>query len=293
MVGEGYRSVWSHLMSGQFEVGFVHAGGVRTRYLRAGKSDAPTLMLLHGMNGSLECFCANIQHFSETFNVIAFDAIGCGFTDRPDVPIYEIEHYLQHLRDVMQALGVERASFVGVSMGSWIATALALASPERVNRMVFSAIAGRQRQASQNMQSLAEGVKSRSAASENPTWENVSKVFEGVIHKPEDILPDFIKVRQAVFKSPGAQAANKRILGITPDEIYARNHITDAQYATIAAPTLVLVSECDADRIKENSRIVANLMPNGRSIEMAGVSHWPQFEDSVTFNREVMAFLNE
>jgi 2-hydroxy-6-oxonona-2,4-dienedioate hydrolase len=160
-----------------------------------------------------------------------------------------------------------------------------------VDRMVFCALAGRQRLASQNMQSLTDGVRSRSAASANPTWDNIASVFQGIIHKPEDILPDFIKVRQTVFSLPGAQEGNTRILGITPDDVYARNHITDEQYKTVTAPTLIIVSQFDADRIKENSRVVASLMPNGRAIEMDEVSHWPQFEDSANFNRETLEFL--
>lgn len=291
MIGEGYRSVWSYLMGIPFELGFVNAGGVRTRYLRAGNKDAPSLILLHGMNGSLECFCANIEAYAEHFNVLAIDSVGCGFSDRPDVPVYEIEHYRKHLEDVMDMFDIERASFICVSMGSWIASALALAKPEKVNRMVFCALAGRQRLATQNMQSLTDGVKSRSAASANPTWENIAKVFEGIIHKSEDILPDFIKTRQTVFKLPGAEEGNTRILGITPNDVYARNHITDEDYTKITAPTMIIISEHDADRIKENSRIAADLMPNGHAIEMNGVAHWPQFEESNTFNRETIAFL--
>ena len=291
MLGESYRSVWSHLMGVPFQLGFVDAGGIRTRYLKAGPADAPPLIMIHGMNGSLECFCANIEEYSKHFNVLAFDTVGCGFSDRPDVPVYEMTHYVQHLEDVMDVFNIQRASFVGVSMGTWIAASLALKKPERVERMVFCAFAGRQRQASWNMQSLVENVKSRSAASESPTWDNVAKVFEGLIHKPEDVLPDFVKVRQTIFQLPGAQAGNARVLGIVPDDVNARNHITDDQYATIAVPTLIIVSECDADRIKESSRIVAGLMPNGRALEMSEVSHWPQFEDSVAFNRESLEFL--
>jgi 2-hydroxy-6-oxonona-2,4-dienedioate hydrolase len=291
MFDESYRSVWSSLMDTPFALGFVDAGGVRTRYLEAGRKDAPPLILLHGMNGSLECFCANIAVYAQHFRVVAFDAVGCGFSDRPDVPIYEISHYREQLENLMNALDIERASFVCVSMGSWIATALALAAPARVDRMVFCALAGRQRQASQNMQSLTDGVRSRSAASEFPTWENIYNVFAGIIHRREDILPDFVKVRQSVFQLPGAKAANARILGITPDDVYARNHVTDEDYRTITAPTLIIVSECDAERIKENSRIAADLMPNGRCLDMTQVSHWPQFEDSETFNRETLAFL--
>lgn len=286
-----YRSVWSYLMDTPFRLGFIEVGGVRTRYLQAGREDAPPLILLHGMNGSLECFCANIKPYAEHFNVIAFDSIGCGLSDRPDLPIYEIADYERHLEGVMNAFGIARASFVCVSMGSWILSAFALKHPERVNKMVFCALAGRQRMKSQNMQSLVDGVKSRAAASQDPSWENVKKVFEGIIHDPDNIIPDFVKVRQHVFSLPEAQAGNARILGITPDDVYARNHITDDQYVNIVAPTLIIVSDCDAERIKENSRLVANLMPNGRALEMRDVSHWPQFEDSTLFNQETVAFL--
>ncbi len=51
--------------------------------------------------------------------------VGNGFSDRPDIG-YEIAVYVDHVRAVLDGLGVERASLAGTSLGSWVAAAFAL-----------------------------------------------------------------------------------------------------------------------------------------------------------------------
>ncbi|MCU1343863.1 MAG: hypothetical protein JWL70_129, partial [Acidimicrobiia bacterium] len=124
-----YRSIWSELRDVAFTQGWLDAGGISTRYVEAGPADAPVLMMLHGTGGHWETFASNLGPLSKHFRCVAIDMVGNGFSDKPDYP-YEISVYVAHLQAVMDRLHIERASFIGVSLGSWVAAALALAHPE-------------------------------------------------------------------------------------------------------------------------------------------------------------------
>lgn len=78
------------------------------------------VILLHGTAGSLENFSANYAAYAEHFRVIGLDMLGCGWTDKPDYD-YLINHYAEHVRSFMDALGIDKAAVVGVSLGAWLA----------------------------------------------------------------------------------------------------------------------------------------------------------------------------
>ncbi|WP_394328695.1 alpha/beta fold hydrolase, partial [Mycobacterium avium] len=51
-----FESIWSDLQGVAFEQGYLDAGGIRTRYLRAGDPGKPVLVLLHGSGGHAEAY---------------------------------------------------------------------------------------------------------------------------------------------------------------------------------------------------------------------------------------------
>ena len=85
--------------------------------------------MLHGTAGSLENFAANIAAHAEHFNCIAFDMIGSGMTGKPDYD-YETEHYVKHAVDFFNAMGIKKASVIGLSLGARVASRFAIDHPE-------------------------------------------------------------------------------------------------------------------------------------------------------------------
>jgi 2-hydroxy-6-oxonona-2,4-dienedioate hydrolase len=65
----------------------------------------PVVIMLHGTAGSWEGFAENLGPLSEHFDCYAIDMIGCGYTDKPDMP-YETSVYgTQHLgRSLAQSM---------------------------------------------------------------------------------------------------------------------------------------------------------------------------------------------
>lgn len=283
-----HQSIWMALMNVPFQQAWVDAGGIRTRYAQAGKRGNPVVIMLHGTAGSWEGFARNIGPLSQHFDCYAIDMVGCGYTDKPDVP-YETATYAQHVADFMDAMQLSSAHIIGCSLGSWVAARLALMQPQKVASLCMLSAAGYFANAS-NMQRI-RGV--RTAAVDDPTWERIKPIFDHLIHKEEDRLADIIAIRQRIYQLPDMPRSMRNILCLQEPETRTKNLLSDDDWKSLTMPALVVGSLADKDEYLETAKIVAKLMPNAQYVEMPGVGHWPQFEDADTFNREFIAFAQQ
>ena len=132
-------SIWTDLAGIEYAVRYIDAGGIRTRALQAGTGEA--VVFLHGTSGHLEAFVRNIPAHSERYACHAVDMLGHGYTDGADEP-YRIPRYVDHVLAYLDACGIERAHFVGESLGGWVAGRLAADHPDRVGRLTLVAPGG-------------------------------------------------------------------------------------------------------------------------------------------------------
>lgn len=283
---DDYRSIWTDLATTSFRQGYIDAGGLRTRYVQAGPADAPALLMLHGTGGSWETFSGNLGPFAAQFNCIAFDMVGSGYTDKPDVD-YEIGVYVEHARAVMTAFGIERASFIGVSLGAWIAARFALTYPQMIDKLILVSPAG----LISNAANMAHIVAQRSQAADAPTWENIRNVFTRLILLEKNRIDDIVAVRRAIVSLPGAKEAMKHILVLQDPEIRQRNTITEDEWRQLAAPVLLIGAVDEQDAYLETAQRLRSLLPQASYVEIAQVGHWGHFEDPAAFNRAGIAFL--
>ena len=94
------------------------------------------LVLIAGLATDVTRYERVIGVLSKRMKVIAFDNRGVGRTDKPDIP-YSIDMMADDTAGLLDALGVERAHVLGISMGGRIAVALALRYPERVKSLIL------------------------------------------------------------------------------------------------------------------------------------------------------------
>ena len=163
-----YRSIWTALSDVSFTQGWLDVGGVSTRYAEAGPADAPAVLMLHGTGGHWETFASNLGPMSKHFRCVAIDMVGNGFSAKPDVD-YEIPVYVDHAFATLDVLGIDRASMIGTSLGSWVAARSALTHPDRVEKLVLMSPAGLVATESNMQRIRAE----RTAAVDNPTWATI------------------------------------------------------------------------------------------------------------------------
>ncbi|MGA2835667.1 MAG: alpha/beta fold hydrolase [Acidimicrobiales bacterium] len=117
-----------------FELRHVTIHGHDVGYRMEGSG--PVLLLIHGIAGSSRAWRAVMPTLAERFTVIAPDLIGHGDSAKP-VGDYSLGAYASGMRDLMGALGVERASVVGQSFGGGVALQLAYQHPECCERLVL------------------------------------------------------------------------------------------------------------------------------------------------------------
>ena len=116
----------------------VTAKGLKTNYLEVG--EGKPIVLIHGSGPGVSAY-ANwrlvLPQISRYARAIAVDIAGFGFTELEPGATYTIDYWLDHLTGFLDALGLERASFLGNSFGGVLATHFALRNPERVEKIAM------------------------------------------------------------------------------------------------------------------------------------------------------------
>lgn len=282
----GFESIWSDLQGVAFEQGYLDAGGVRTRYLRAGDPAKPVLILLHGSGGHAEAYVRNLAAHAEHFWTWSVDMLGHGYTDKPGHPL-EISHYVAHLIDVLDAIGAGQASISGESLGGWVAARAAIDHPDRVARLVLNTAGGSQA----DPEVMQRIITLSMAAVQNPSWETVQARIKWLMADKSKDYDDIVASRQRIYRLPGFIDAMRDIMALQDPQIRARNLLGPAEYGRITAPTLVVWTSDDPTADVEEGKRIASMIPGARFELMPGCGHWPQYEDPETFNRLHLDFL--
>jgi pimeloyl-ACP methyl ester carboxylesterase len=118
----------------------VRIHGHEVAYCSAG-SDGPVLVLLHGLAGCSAGWAGLADRLGDRYRLIAPDLLGHGQTAKPRGD-YSVGAYATGVRDLLDVLGVERATLVGHSFGGGVAMQLAYLGPERAERLVLVASGG-------------------------------------------------------------------------------------------------------------------------------------------------------
>lgn len=117
-----------------------------TFVLDCGPIDAPPVVLLHGAGSNSGIWQADACRWSSTHRLYLVDVIGEPGRSAASRPALTSEAHALWLDDVLDALSIDGADFVGVSLGGWLATDYAIRRPSRVKRLVLRAPGGIGRQ---------------------------------------------------------------------------------------------------------------------------------------------------
>lgn len=275
---------WTDLCAVPHRLDWCDAGGVRTRFVEAGAGQR-SVLFLHGINGHLEVFLRNFaNHAAAGLRVVALDLLGHGYSGKPD-RAYEIDDYLDHLSAFLEAMGIDRLSLAGTSLGGWIAARFAARHPARVVSLSLISSGG--------LTSYG-GVMDRLRSLGNAAISGRDAVRERlafVIKDPGNITDELVDARWAIYRRPDYKSALPRIMCLQDPAIRARNLLTERELAAIDAPTLVLWTRDDPTATVEDGRRYADAIPGARFELFENSSHMPQFEEPERFDRLHVPFL--
>lgn len=113
----------------------IKANDILMNYEIKGKGQ--NLVLIHGAGDNLNMWYHQVPVFSKSYQVITYDVRGSGETESPEGE-YSISLFSEDVYELMKAIGVKNAYFLGYSMGGRIALELALNHPELVKALVLA-----------------------------------------------------------------------------------------------------------------------------------------------------------
>jgi pimeloyl-ACP methyl ester carboxylesterase len=200
---------------------------------------------------------------------------GFGSSDGFD-EIETMEDLVFHTTDVMDALGVERADVVGLSLGGWLAAELALRHPARVRRLVLVDAAGTRGPGVERPDLfLAPAAKARELLFADPTSALATSLLPDV--PPPDRVATMLRGREAAAR-----------LLWNPHVAYRK---LTTRLGRIKAPTLVLWGAADRLIPLPFGEAYRRGIPGARLVTIEGAGHLPPFEQPERFAEVVLGFL--
>ena len=237
--------------------------------------DGPPIVLIHANPFDRRLWMYQIPTLSSRYRTIALDLRGYGRSSKPETP-FTLRDMADDVLAVCRAEGVERAIFMGVSVGSGIAMLIAHDQPEMVAGLV---LVGGSSGGSSNAPAIIEAYSAR------------------------EFLP-FYRTHLASVVSPAysESALGRWILSIfsadadrlsgtcIAQNFRARNacNLKD-RLPAIAAPALVINGEHDGALAQ--GRITASLIPGATHVMIPGAGHACNIEDPVAFDAAIVPFL--
>jgi pimeloyl-ACP methyl ester carboxylesterase len=109
--------------------------GLKVRVVERGDATAPPVLFVHGWGCTSYVFRRNLPALADAgYRALAVDLKGHGLSDKPTaMEEYTIDSLVEHLREVLDALGLQRPALVGHSLGGSLIYHFASRYPERVH----------------------------------------------------------------------------------------------------------------------------------------------------------------
>ena len=246
------------------------------------RGNGAPLLLIHGLGYARWGWEPVLPELAEQFDVILFDNRGIGESDAPPGP-YTVAEMAADAVQVLDEAGVARAHVVGTSLGGMIAQELALAHPERVDRLVLACTTPGGQKAHPMPQVtvalMAEAATLEPAVALRRFVENA--LAPATVEAHPEIVEQIMAHRLATAQQPAAWAAQASA-GATFDA-YDR-------LGALAAPTLVQHGDEDVVVDPRNADLLVELLPDARLERVPG-GHLFFWEAPEQFVASVAAFL--
>lgn len=268
--------------------------GLKLHYHEAGGENPETVILLHGGGPGASAwsnFGRNLPVFAKNYRTLAIDQPGFGRSDKPT----EHPQYFRHSADavvgLMDELGIERAHFVGNSLGGGAAVRLALNHPKRAGRLVLMGPGG----LSVNLfaPDPTEGIKNlgRFGAPPGPTREKLEAFLRIMVHDQSLITDELIDERFAAASAPESLAAMRAMgMSFAQPDTYEEGMLWREAHRLRQRVLLVWGRE---DRVNplDGALLALKTIPRAQLHVFGGCGHWAQLEKFDEFNRLALDFL--
>src|SRR5918912_2762458 len=249
----------------------VLAGGIRVHYHDIG-SGYPVIML-HGAGpgaSSWSNFKRNVGPFSEHYRALLVDMPQYGKSEKPIIEGGRLAYTAGVLNDFMQQLGIDKAHFVGNSMGGQAAIKLAIDHPERVDRLVV--IGSTPVSTSLFCPMPLEGIKLIAGyyRDDGPSMPKMRKLLETLVYDPSFLTDETVRERYEASIDPDTV----RVMSAPPPQ---REDLS-GELHKVACPTLLVWGLDDRFGALDIGIFMARKFQNARMHLFSKCGHWAQVE---------------
>lgn len=240
-------------------------------------SGAP-LVLIHGMGSSRAGWDRVLAHLPQSLPVLRYDLRGFGASVAD--PDAEYSH-AEDLLALLDARGIDRATLCGLSMGGGVAAALAIAAPQRVERLVLISPALHGWEWSAEWRGLwrevGRAAKTEDIALARDLW-FAHPMFAAAREDPQAAAD----LRQEIDAFPGRQWFRDSQRPVLPDV---------EQLHRIAAPALLLTGTRDVPDFRLIADLLAGAVPALRRVDYPGAGHMLPLERAAEVAAEIAEFM--
>jgi pimeloyl-ACP methyl ester carboxylesterase len=230
----------------------------------------------------------------EHFTVIAPDLLGHGSSDKPRAD-YSVAAYANGVRDLLDVLGVERATVVGHSLGGGVAAQTAYQYPHRVDRLVLVATGGVAQEVSPFLRLLsAPFAELALPATQLPGARLVARAATEVVRRtPLSLSRDADNIMRVFDGLPSGPARRSftRTLRSVVDWRGQVVTMLDRCYLAADMPTLLVWGDRDGVIPVAHGRMAHEAMPGSRFEVFAGAGHFPHHAEPERFGQLLLDFV--
>ena len=246
---------------------WVLANGVKTHYSEAGGDGKAVVMLHGGGHGSSgqSGMGGLMAELANDYVMYAPDSVGgYGLTDANAKTPRGLLDRVDHTRDFVDALGLEKFTIMGNSQGAWAAAQYAILYPDRVEKVILvssltiAQSIGLDQRPTDAMKALQ---------SYDGTREAMKKMLEGLIVDKTRITDELIDRRQAAATRPGGMEAMDRFLkatgGLRKNPLLAKQLDMKETLPLLAKtiPTIFIWGEQDPFALPETGKGIEKAIP--------------------------------
>jgi len=267
--------------------------GHRVTYRIAG--EGPVVVLVHGITGNCDNWRAVMPWLAERYTVLAPDLVGHGGSAKPRGD-YSLGAYASGVRDLMVALGHERATIVGHSLGGGVAMQLAYQFPERCERLVLVSSGGLGREVSPLLRAAtlpgSELVLPLLASTRVlDLGRGFSRLLGRVGLRAGTDVEEMARGHASLADAEARRAFIYTLRSIV-DAGGQRVSAIDRLYLAAEMPSLIVWGERDGIIPSRHARAANKAMPGSRLETFGGAGHYPHLEDPHRFVRLLVDFID-
>ena len=261
---------------------FVELGHGKTRYFEAG-TGYPTI-LIHGAGflSGADGWLGVMGPLAERYRVLSIDCLNWGPGDVFDQEL-SFAYLVDHVREFMDVLGIDKANVVGHSMGGWILTLLSYESPDRVRKAVNVAGGGA---AARPLQNMVE-FKVPEPDQIRQHYARLAAASGGALDV-RDLAAPYIAKRDL----PGHPEGFAKVMRHMTNPLTRQRYNTVRRLPFITVPTLVVWGRDDTvNSLEEVGMPTAHGIPGARLIVYDNTGHSVPWEQPERFPKDVLEFL--